>query len=151
MSTQDEPRLAWAIEQFTQSIENEHARREALCRAGHILRTSDGQRAFWKDTPPSDEEREAAKEALLSEPPFRAYCPCCDTTYGMASVFTDIQEHGVCGYCLPFVEGDRDGLVVKRAPTLDEALAVDANDIRQAETWAMRAALLAQRAQREAS
>ena len=37
------------------------------------------------------------------------------------------------------------GLLVRRAPTLAEALAVDANDIRQGEAWAMRAALEAQR------
>jgi len=134
---------SWAIEQFTSEIENEYARREVLCRAGHILRTSDGQRAYWKDTRPSDEEREVAKAALKPEPPFRAYCPCCETVYGMASVFTSVQEHGVCGYCLPFVEGKTDGVVVKRAPTLEEALAADPSDIRQAETWAMREALLA--------
>lgn len=133
---------AWAIKQALTEVESIHATREALCRAGNVLRTTDGRRYYWVDQKPSDEAREAAKAALVSEPPFRSYCPCCKQGFTrMASVFLDVQEHGVCSYCLPFIEGRLDGVVASRLPTLEEALAVPEHDILHFEAVVLHRAL----------
>jgi len=127
------------------AIEVTHLSREASCRKGMTLRMPDGQRMFWETRRPTPEERAEAKGNLRPyvECGGESYCPCCDTHYRIPSVYISIEEHGVCSYCLRFADGIEDGVLVKRSPTLEEAMAVPANDIRQAETWAMRTALQA--------
>jgi len=131
----------WAVQQALAEIEGVHATREHLCREGHILRANDGCRYYWVNQKPSDEEREAAKAALVPDLPFRSYCPCCKQTYSMASVYQDVREYGVCSYCLPFIEGRVDGVVASRLPTLAEALTVPENDILHFEAVVMQRAL----------
>lgn len=70
---------------------------------------------------------------------FDTTCPCCHTHYRLPSVFVSICKHGVCTYCEPFVNGEDDGFILKRAPTLTEALATP--DPRQADAHVMKAAL----------
>jgi hypothetical protein len=53
-----------------------------------------------------------------------------------------VREHGVCPSCLDYANGETDGVLIVRRPTLEEALAVDPNDIEKGEAWVIRDALL---------
>lgn len=144
MTSKHDQNRAFALRSAIDTIEVTHLSREASCRKGMVLRMPDGQRMFWETRRPTVDERDEAKKSLrpYMECGGSSYCPCCRTHFRIPSVYDSIQEHGVCHYCLPFAEGEEDGVLVKRAPTLEEALAVPPNDIRQSEVWAMRDALI---------
>ena len=137
---------SWAIQQEIAGIEYIHAFCEKNCRAGAVLRTHDGRRRFWKGGPenlPTKEQLKAAKKAVKQ---FRecpsVHCPCCDNNYAMASSYMSVKKYGVCEGCWLYVSGVTDGVLVDRKPTLEESMAVDPNDIRQADAWVMRDALM---------
>jgi len=148
MSDSHPQNVSWAMQQQLDTLEIIHKARLEACKKGEILRLKGGLRMVWKGGPeniPTPEEREAAKRAL--EPvhknhKFLAHCPCCETTYGMASVYEFVAEHGVCGYCLAYVEGRADGVLMKRDPTVEEALAVDPGYLEAAEARVLHAEVL---------
>ncbi len=149
MKATESERSSWAIQKEITSIEFIHAYCEKNCRAGAVLRTPDGRRRFWKGGPesiPTKAQLKAAREAVK---PFResssVHCPCCDNNYEMASSYISVKKHGVCESCWLYVSGKTEGVLVDRKPTLEEALSVNPNDIRQAEMWVMRDALLSRR------
>lgn len=140
--------IAWAMGRELSHLEAIHKARLEACQRGEILRLKGGQRMVWKGGPeniPTPEEREAARKALKpvhENPKFLAHCPCCETTYGMASVYEFISEFGVCGYCLSYVEGVSKGVLMKRDPTVEEALAVDPHCLEAAEARVLHAEVL---------
>lgn len=140
--------IAWALGQQIDSIEIIQRERLEVCRNGGILRLPDGRRMYWKGGPeniPTMEQREEAKKALKpygENPHLTSWCPCCRLTYSMASSYTFVQEHGVCGYCLAYVEGRSDGVLTTREPTVEEALAVPPDDLKRAEALVFRAEVL---------
>jgi len=139
--------LSWAMQRQLDTVELIHRERLERCRRGETLRLSDGRRMYWKGGPdnlPTEAERQAARGDLAPPGPgmdFRSTCPCCGLTYSMASVYTDIQEYGVCGYCLPYVEGRADGVFTTRSPTVEEALSVGVHEMFPAEARVIRAEL----------
>jgi len=141
-----EPRMAWQFQTMLNSIDAHHQGMEKLTRKGAIFRDSNGSRLFWQDKRPTQEEMDAAKAAVLPWMESSSVrCACCDTRYAMASYYESVLETGVCPGCLPFVEGRLDGMVMKRPPTLEEALEVNTNDLRQSEVWVIRDALVKMR------
>lgn len=147
MTDRQDLALSWAMQRQIDAVEAIHSERLERCKRGETLRLSDGRRMYWKGGPdnlPTDADRQAARVALTPPGPgmdFRSTCPCCGLAYSMASVYTDIQEHGVCGYCLPYVEGRSDGVLTTRNPTVEEALGVPAAEMLPAEAWVIRAEL----------
>lgn len=133
-----------SVAQVCQDISAVHFSREKACREGTAIRKHDGSRLFWLTKRPTAEETENNRKALR---PFiecggRSYCVCCDTHFRIASVYESIEEHGVCTRCLSFAQGRAEGVMVDRAPTLEEALEAPLNDIRQGEVWVIRRALV---------
>lgn len=116
---------------------------------GVVRREADGYRTYWRgrDRPPTPEEREAAKMTFRKNdrgPLFSARCAFCGEG-GMETAVTsdcvDIQKTGLCGYCgVVYDLGRLDGTVVRRAPTLEEALA-HLDDARSAEVRVLLAEL----------
>lgn len=117
--------------------------RMEFCRNGGIIRHHDGTRLYWINELPTEASLQNAREAhvYVKDKGFDSLCPCCKQNYRMASCFASIQEHGVCTYCLPFLRGDMDGVMASRTPTVEEALAAPANDIRYWEAVVLQRAL----------
>src|SRR5690349_10454679 len=97
-------------------------------------RLKNGMRESWKgglNNLPTEEHKIASKASLdlNQRGRFLGTCFSCETSYDIPSEFVCIQEHGLCFQCKHFAEGKSDGVIVRRMPTLDEALAADPNDI----------------------
>lgn len=114
-----------------------HSNWETRCRAGGIIRTTTGMRIIWRggdSNRPTTEQRVAASASVESldsdgrhtgEEGWRATCPCCTTTYDMPSVWGAVRDTGVCSPCRAYADGETDGVLVWRAPTIEEVMALD--------------------------
>lgn len=108
------------------------------------VRSSTGHRLYWKTTPPTDAAREAARKATadIKNLWHFADCPCCGVSYMIPSEYVSIREHGVCRGCKLFLDGQFEGVVAFRMPTLVEALEAPPTAIRQAEAQVIREELV---------
>ncbi len=134
-----DPKVDWRFKSLLNTADSYWAAKEDRLKAGEVLRSDSGMRSFWRTSLPSEEERQAAKEALDEKVGFKSYCPCCNRYYGFPSAYCSVQEHGLCGTCRLFEEGKFDGVESFRHPTLEEAMAVA--DVRSAEGYVLQQAI----------
>lgn len=137
----EDHKIDWRFKSLLRGVDAAWEDKADQLKAGVVLRSTSGMRSFWRDSLPSEEERQAAKDALILEG-FKSYCPCCNRHYGFPSAFVSIQEHGLCGTCRLFEEGKFDGIEAFRLPTVEEALSV--SDVRPMEGYVLQVALRAQ-------
>ncbi len=138
-----DPRFAQVLNDAVETYEQ----RLAFVRNSGTLRTADGLRATWRDDFPTPEERQAAQETLgdpANGDPILATCSACFRSFGTATDFTSIRDHGLCQTCHLHEQHGLDGTIQYRPPTLREALGVvkprgaEAATIRTAAQTAMR-------------
>jgi hypothetical protein len=146
--------FAWQVQKKIDWIESVNRGIEKAAKAGKILRHPDGRRGYWKTTRPTQEQMDQAKANLLPYVESEAsYCPCCDTHFLLPSAYSSIEEHGVCQGCYffahqkPILGGPQKGQIpkgvyVKRAPTVEEALAVPVDKLGSSEIWVIRNELI---------
>lgn len=140
----DDPKVDWRFKAMLQKADAAWDDKTKRLKAGEIHRSDSGMRSFWRDTLPSEEERRAAKDALVLDEEgrpvgFDSYCPCCNRHYGFPSAWVSVQEHGLCGTCRLFEEGKFDGVEAFRLPTLEEAMSV--SGVRSMEGYVLQQAL----------
>lgn len=138
--------MDWRFAKVLTEVTETYSAMTAATRAGKVLRTHYGFRRVWKGGPenlPTPEEIAAAKADLdWRTKGFVSTCACCKETTTLASEYSNIKEFGVCTKCQMYVEGEQDGVMYDRLPTLDEALTTDANVAGMGEFITLRDAIL---------
>ena len=140
----EDPKIDWRFKGLLQSCDSAWSTKERLLMSGKILRTDSGMREFWRDTPPTDEEKAAAR-AEQDRKGFGSHCHCCNRYFRIPTEYASIEETGVCKTCALFEEGKFPGVAVTRLPTLEEALDTPTDQVRFGEAFVMKQALKEER------
>lgn len=136
-----DPWIDWRFAQGLRAAESAFDQKVQNAKKPGGYRDDFGDRNVWRNTLPSKEEMQAAKDALKDcRVSWNSTCPCCQVNFCMVSAYVSIKEHGLCEMCQLFAEGKFKGVILRRPPTLEEAMSVP--DIRPAEAFVIKRAYL---------
>lgn len=143
----DDLPIDWRFQQVLDGAVAAQAQRLAQVKAGEVYRAHSGERAFWREGFPSEDERQEARQVMqdlieaaaeVGELPGAGTCPCCHRTFAIPSTFISLRAHGMCPQCVLHEDCGFGGTIAYRMPTLEEVLEVPSQDMRTAEIDVLR-------------